>query len=82
MVLTVVYCDLWSTDRDQEHEYSFKVHDMNFLQCESSTAGSVSTAQNHNRPSHIDTFHYSALVKSKKVYNEFSFTVHGSCLFC
>ncbi len=50
--------DFWGT---------YAVHDVNLLQCESSTAGSVSTAQNLKRPSHIDPFNYSALVKSKYI---------------
>ncbi len=56
---------------------TYAVHDVNFLQCESPTAGSVSTAQNHNRPSHID----SAIVKSKKVYNEILLQCMASVFF-
>ncbi len=63
----------------RDENMNIHLHCMTIYQCKSSKAGSVSTAQNLNRPSHIEIFNYSAIVKSKKVARFFA--VHGLCHF-
>ncbi len=52
---------------ERDENMNIHLHYMNIYQCKTSKAGLVITAQNFSIPSHIDTFNYSAVVKSKKV---------------